>query len=98
MSLLYKYLLTTYITCIISLYSASDVFSQIVKQSIPDKVVVLTIHSVPDGAHPWVNTPPELFEAYLQYLHDHQYTVTALRDLDQYVDADKAIKMIEPEF
>ena len=25
------------------------------------KVVILTIHGVPDVEHPWVNTPPELF-------------------------------------
>lgn len=69
-----------------------------IQQAKDGKIVVLTIHGVPDDAHPWVNTPPELFEEYLQYLHDNQYTVIALRDLDKYVDIDKAIKTIEPEF
>ena len=32
------------------------------------KIVVLTLHGVPDIEHPWVNTPPELFREYLQYL------------------------------
>lgn len=31
------------------------------------KIVVLTIHGVPDVEHPWVNTEPELFKEYLQY-------------------------------
>src|SRR5690606_13597511 len=28
------------------------------------KIVLLTIHGVPDIEHPWVNTPPELFREY----------------------------------
>jgi hypothetical protein len=46
---------------------------------------VLTIHGVPDSAHPWVTTPPALFEEYLHWLHDHRYTVIGLRDLAPYV-------------
>ncbi|MBC7891669.1 MAG: polysaccharide deacetylase family protein, partial [Sphingobacteriaceae bacterium] len=55
------------------------------KQAGPGKIVVLTIHGVPDYAHDWVNTPPELFAGYLKFLHDNQYTVIALRDLKKYV-------------
>jgi len=46
---------------------------------------VLTIHGVPDYAHDWVNTPPELFAGYLRFLQDNYYTVIALRDLKKYV-------------
>ncbi|RZK17888.1 MAG: polysaccharide deacetylase family protein [Hymenobacter sp.] len=49
------------------------------------RVVVLTIHGVPDLAHAWVTTPPALFEKYLQYLHDHHYRVVALRELQRYL-------------
>jgi len=49
------------------------------------KLVVLTIHGVPDLAHDWVTTPPALFEEYLQYLHDHHYRVVALRDVVRYL-------------
>lgn len=49
------------------------------------QVVVLTIHGVPDAAHPWVTTPPALLEEYLQYLHDHHYRVVALRELRRYL-------------
>jgi peptidoglycan-N-acetylglucosamine deacetylase len=45
------------------------------------KVVVLTIHGVPDTAHPNVTTAPELFERYLKFLKDEGYKVVALRDL-----------------
>ncbi len=55
------------------------------KQAGPGKIVVLTIHGVPDYAHDWVNTPPELFAEYLKFLYDNQYTVIALRDLKKYV-------------
>ena len=49
------------------------------------RVVVLTIHGVPDTAHDWVSTPPALFEEYLRYLHQHHYRVVALRELARYL-------------
>ena len=49
------------------------------------RIVVLTIHGVPDTAHPWVNTPVPLFEAYLRFLHDNGYHVVALRDVARYL-------------
>jgi peptidoglycan/xylan/chitin deacetylase (PgdA/CDA1 family) len=51
------------------------------------RIVVLTIHGVPDRAHPWVNTPVPLFEEYLRFLHDNGYKVVALRDLARYLPA-----------
>ena len=51
------------------------------------RIVVLTIHGVPDTAHPWVNTPVPLFEEYLLFLHDNGYKVVALRDLVRYLPA-----------
>jgi peptidoglycan-N-acetylglucosamine deacetylase len=51
------------------------------------RVVVLTIHGVPDTAHPWVNTPVPLFEEYLRFLHDNDYKVVALRDVARYLPA-----------
>ena len=49
------------------------------------RIVVLTIHGVPDLAHDWVTTPPALFEEYLKYLHDNHYRVVALRDVARYL-------------
>ena len=51
------------------------------------RVVVLTIHGVPDTAHDWVTTPPALLEEYLRYLHAHRYRVVALRALARYLPA-----------
>jgi len=61
-------------------------------------IVVLTIHGVPDVEHPWVNTPPELFKEYLQYLADNNFKVISLRELEKYIDANQAMKLIEPDF
>jgi hypothetical protein len=66
------------------------------KQAAPGMIAVLTIHGVPDLAHPWVNTPPELFKSYLQFLKDNRYTVIALRDLARFVDAKKALGTLAP--
>ena len=62
------------------------------------KIVVLTIHGVPDIEHPWVNTPPDLFEEYLQWFSEHNYKVIALRDLGKYIRVKKAMKTINPDF
>ena len=53
------------------------------------RIVVLTIHGVPDTAHPWVNTPVPLFEEYLRFLHDNGYEVVALRDVARYLPASR---------
>lgn len=61
------------------------------------KIVVLTIHGVPDVEHPWVNTPPELFKEYLQYFAEHHFTVVSFRDLHRYIDVKKALETIAPD-
>lgn len=68
------------------------------RQAKDGKIVVFTIHGVPDYAHSWVTTPPELFKAYMKYLHDHHYKVIAMRDLQKYIDVKKAIDNIMPDF
>ncbi len=64
--------------------AAQRVFSAL-RQARDGKIVVLTIHGVPDVAHPQVTTSPELFERYLQFLAEEKYTVVAMRDLARYV-------------
>lgn len=49
------------------------------------KIAVMTFHGVPDLKHPWVNTSPEKFKAYMQHLKDEGCTVIALRDLAKYL-------------
>lgn len=48
------------------------------------RIPVLQFHGVPDGEHPWVNTPRERFEEYMAWLHREGYTAIALRDLARY--------------
>jgi len=62
------------------------------------KIVVLTIHGVPDTEHPWVNTPPELFEEYVKFLYQNSFTVIALRDLVKYIDVKEALVDLQPDF
>ena len=50
------------------------------------RIAVLQFHGVPDGEHPWVNTPRERFEEYMAWLHREGFKVIALRDLARYVD------------
>lgn len=61
------------------------------------KIVVLTLHGVPDIEHPWVNTPPELFREYLDYLKKNNYKVISIQDLETYINAKEA-KNIVPDF
>lgn len=62
------------------------------------KIIVLTIHGVPDEAHPWVNTPLELFQKYMDYLYQNHFKVIAMRDLADYINPIKAAEIIKPEF
>ena len=56
-----------------------------VEQAKDGKIAVLTFHGVPALEHPWVDTSPGLFRAYMDYLRDASCTVIALRDLAGYV-------------
>jgi peptidoglycan/xylan/chitin deacetylase (PgdA/CDA1 family) len=61
-------------------------FIAAVEQARRGHIAVLQFHGVPDRAHPWVNTPPERFDAYMKYLSQNHYQVIAMRDLRKYVD------------
>lgn len=61
------------------------------------KIIVLTIHGVPDVEHPWVNTPPQLFKEYLQYLSENKFKVISIRDLNLYINANEAFKLTTPD-
>ena len=62
-----------------------------VEQAKDGKIAVLTFHGVPAVEHPWVDTSPELFRTYMDYLCDNGCTVIALRDLAKYVATSGAI-------
>ncbi len=56
-------------------------FEKVIAQSAPGRVVVLQFHGVPDVAHPWVHTPPEMFEKYMRLLKARGFCGIAMRDL-----------------
>jgi peptidoglycan/xylan/chitin deacetylase (PgdA/CDA1 family) len=61
-------------------------FKLAVNQAQFGRIAVLQFHGVPDLAHPWVHSPVERFEEYMNYLDDHHFHVIALGDLERYVD------------
>ncbi len=65
------------------------------KEAKDGKIVVLTLHGVPDIEHPWVNTPPALFKEYLNYLAANNYQVISIRELKEYIDAEEAKRAIK---
>ncbi|WP_439482339.1 polysaccharide deacetylase family protein [Cyclobacterium plantarum] len=62
------------------------------------KVVILTLHGVPDLEHPWVNTSPELFGRYLDYLSENEFVVLSLLDLEEFIDFEEAVRQLSPDF
>ncbi|MEZ5398080.1 MAG: polysaccharide deacetylase family protein [Bryobacteraceae bacterium] len=58
-----------------------DHFENVLAAWRPGKIVVLQFHGVPDEAHPWVHTPPEMFRRYMERLKAAGFRTLALRDL-----------------
>ncbi len=88
----HPYLLPSFTTLSSNKEQIIDAFSQAKN----GKVVILTIHGVPDDAHPPVTTPLSIFKVYLQYLKDNNFKVIALRDLKRYINIQKALETIPP--
>lgn len=65
-------------------------FQHVVQHARDGKAVVLQFHGVPDVAHPWVHTPPEMFRRYMEYLKERDFRVIALGDLGEFVDVEHA--------
>ncbi|MEQ9099812.1 MAG: polysaccharide deacetylase family protein [Imperialibacter sp.] len=75
-----------------------DEIMQALNEAKDGKIAVLTIHGVPDVEHPWVTTPPELFEEYLKYLSENGYKVLSMKGLERYIDVEKAKKTLTPDY
>jgi peptidoglycan/xylan/chitin deacetylase (PgdA/CDA1 family) len=56
-------------------------FLKVIAEARPGRIVVLQFHGVPDEAHPWVHTPPEMFRRYMEHLAAERFRVVALREL-----------------
>ncbi len=59
-------------------------FQRVLGQAGPGEITVLQFHGVPDTAHPWVHTPPEMFERYMEHLKSEGLETLALRDIEPY--------------
>ena len=59
-------------------------FKAAVAKAKQGEIAVMTFHGVPDIKHPWVNTPPEVFESFMNHLKEQGCTVLSLRDLEKY--------------
>ncbi len=62
-----------------------DHFKKVVDRAENDEIAVLQFHGVPDNAHEWVTTDPDLFRKCLEYLKERKFRVIAMRDLEQYL-------------
>ena len=58
-----------------------SVLKKALELTAPGEIPVLLYHGVPDILHPWVDTPPEIFEREMRYLAAEDWTVLALRDI-----------------
>ena len=70
-------------------------FYDALQQAKDGRIVVFTFHGVPEHTHPWVNTPPAIFDEYMKYLADNHFTVIAVRDLARFIDPVKARSAIK---
>jgi len=61
-------------------------FTAAVEQAKRGRIAVLQFHGVPDKAHPWVNTTPKNFEAFMSFLARNNYRVISMLDLSKFVD------------
>ncbi len=63
-----------------------EYFKTIIERAEAGKAIILQFHGVPDIAHPWVHSDPEMFTSFMDYLEEKGYKVIALKDLDIYFD------------
>jgi len=71
-------------------------FQTVVERSRKGAPAILQFHGVPDP-HSWVNTPPERFREYMDYLDHGDFKVISLRDLEKHLslDARPADRLVE---
>ena len=60
-------------------------FKEVVDRAGDGKIAVLQFHGIPDNAHEWVTTDPELFVKCMEYLKKEDFEVIAMRDLEELI-------------
>lgn len=82
-----------------ALAASPNRFVAAAEQARDGKIAVFCLHGVPDKEHPQVGLAPKTFEAMLTYLRENGYTVLSMRDMAQYIDCDKAARLLsDPQF
>src|SRR5579872_2356297 len=77
-------------------------FQNVVEKARRGAAVILQFHGVPDP-HPWVNTTPERFREYMDYLKHGNFKVISFQDLKTHLSlearpADRLIETRQPTF
>jgi peptidoglycan-N-acetylglucosamine deacetylase len=68
--------------------------SEFLSEAHDGSIVILTLHGVSDTEQYRVNTSKAHFLKLLKYLRENDFTVIAMRDLNHYVDIEKAMRLI----
>ena len=75
-------------------------FEKVIAQAAPGRYAVLQFHGVPDVAHPWVHTPPEMFEKFMRHLKAKGFRCIAMNQLGpvaQTISSDPIRRVRYPE-
>lgn len=59
-------------------------FLKLIAEARSGRIAVLQFHGVPDPVHPWVHTPPDMFERYMGHLSAQGFRTMALRELEEW--------------
>lgn len=73
-------------------------FEKVLASARPGELIVLQFHGVPDVIHPWVHTPPNMFQKYMEHLKANGYRTLALRDVAQYLGPTPADPMLRARY
>ena len=60
-------------------------FEKVIANARAGQMVVLQFHGVPDVIHPWVHTPADAFQRYMEHLKSAGFRTLALKDVGEYL-------------
>lgn len=75
-----------------------DHFRRVITSARPGQMVVLQFHGVPDVVHPWVHTPADAFQKYMEHLKAEGYRAIALRDVAEYLGPEPDDPMLRARY
>jgi peptidoglycan/xylan/chitin deacetylase (PgdA/CDA1 family) len=69
-------------------------FQKVIHSAKSGQLAVLQFHGVPDIVHPWVHTPADSFQRYMEHLKSEGFRTLALQDLAPYLGPAAADPML----